>query len=210
MKDKILRNIGILIVLGGILLLLNSLSAVPIIIAASVRAAIFLAAGAACMIQYMKNRSSSWLAAGLVSIAIAASQALGFFGLEKFISTAAIGLLGIGFLLLTGTMPTLYWWGVVPGMLLLSFAVVDLLPTFGVTNDTSGLPLIGLGLAFLILLFQPVGRPTGLALTLTALVMVFIGAYPLFSPGASIQGLVLPAILLVGGVLLLGSGVKRR
>lgn len=209
MKEKITRNLGILTILGGVLLLLNSLSALPIAIAAGIRIAIFLAIGTACITRYTKIRSSGWLIAGLMSIAIAAVQAADFIGLEKFRTPATVGLLGIGLLILFAAMGTRYWWAAVPGMLFLSFAMVDLFPTFGVKADTSEIPLIGLGIAFLMLLIQPVGRSIALALTVTALALIVIGSYPLFVPGASIQGLVLPAIVLVSGILLLASGRVR-
>jgi hypothetical protein len=152
---------GVLLIVGGVLLLLQSLG-VLVQLTGLIWAAIFGVGGLIFIALFLQNSQVRWWSAipGFALLGLAAvvatqglSQSLAGWGGSIF-----LGALSLAFWAIYIVNRPL-WWAIIPGGVLLTLAVVALIDTLFPTVDAGTIFFLGMGLTFLLVYILP--NPTG-------------------------------------------------
>jgi hypothetical protein len=202
--------IGLFLVVGGGLFLLQNLNVIP---ASDIFWGLaFLVAGLVFLYVYLADRLHWWaLIPGFSLLGIGATIALA--ELAPDIADVAGGALVLGGISLGFWVIYLTdidrWWAVIPGGVLLTLAIVTLTDMFGAPFDGGGIFFLGLGATFLLLWVLPNrGRKMGWAL-IPAVVLLAMGLL-LSAASASLINYVVPGLfILIGAFFLLRALTSR-
>ncbi len=202
---------GALLIIGGILLLLNTFG---IIQGGSIFWIAFcVLVGILFLAVYMSNHEHWWaLIPGVSFIGIAAgiglTEYVPSFSAGNLTGAVILGGIGLSFLLVY-LVERSNWWAIIPGGILATLAVVAGLSTGSTALLGGGIFFLGMGITFALVAVLPnkVG-PTRWA-WIPAAILAIIGILLLVSAGELIN-YVWPAILIVGGVLLIIRSFWRR
>ncbi len=204
--------VGVLLVLGGLFLLAQSLGYLSIS-SPAVLAVVFVLAGVAFFALLLSGDGEWWpVIPGFLFLAI--GSVLGLSTLtpgvpSNFTGGLFLGLLGLAFVSVYLLRP-LNWWAIIPGGVLLTLAVLATLGPIGRRGGDSGAILfLGLGITFLVVYLTPNPRgrmtwalyPAG-AMLLLALV-VGVGSAPALN-------VVWPALLIAAGAYLMLRATRSR
>ena len=193
--------IGVALVLGGILMLLDRTG---ILVGASnlFWAAILLVGAAIFLFWFFSDRSRWWAAipgfalAGMAGATLLPGQS-GLGGL------AFLGGIGVGFwaIYFAGRER---WWAIIPGGVLLTLGITSLMSdVFGVTNS-GGIFFVGLGLTFVLVALLAKMKWAYIPAAVLLLLGFFIG-----TPFVGVMQYVWIGILLVGGAILVASAFRK-
>jgi hypothetical protein len=204
---------GILLVVGGILFLLMNLGVISGNFA-NIFWTVVLGAGAVFFLSLFRSSHRAWWAVipGVILLGLALSNALEFLpgyggGLENGI---LLGSIGISFWIVYFS-SRINWWAIIPGGVLLSLAVVDLLEQLSVPDiDTEGVFFLGLGLTFLLLFLLPTGGSRLRWPIWPALGLLLYGASTSFGAGDQVWNFALPAAVIILGIYLLFGALRRK
>ena len=194
---------GILLIVGGVLLLLQSLG-VLIEVSGLIWAAIFGVAGLVFVVVFLQNSQVRWWAAipGSALLGLAAvvgtqgiSQSFGGWGGSIF-----LGALSLGFWAIYATNRSL-WWSIIPAGVLLTLAIVTIFDMTFPAVDTGTIFFLGMALTFLLVYLLP--SPAGQMrwAIIPAAVMLVLAVIVGMQSYRSFQYLWPVALIIVGGYL---------
>ena len=187
--------IGVLLVCGGLLALLDAMNIVSN--ASGIFWGIVFGAGGLVFLDMLLNDRNSWWAAfpaftllGLAAASILPESLEDFDGLVFFIG------LSLAFWWVYFTNTSDHWWAIIPGGVLLTLGVVSSLEDVS-GFETGGLFFLGLGLTFMLVALLPGGKGRSWALIPGTILLVF-GAF-LGITDSDITGYLWPAVLIALG-----------
>jgi hypothetical protein len=166
---------------------------------------VFLTGGAYFLYRFANNIRSEWWAAipGSALVGLGAdsllSGILGNWGGFFF-----LGSLGLGFLIIYFTGRE-RWWAIIPGGVLLTLGFVSVLDHVFGGRETGGFFFLGLGLTFLLVAILASMQWA----YIPAVVLLIMGAL-LGTPFVGSLNLVWPAVLIIGGLILIFQFMRRK
>ncbi len=187
--------IGILLVLGGILAMLDTMGIL------SNAGGIFWglvwgAGGLIFLFMLLRNRDQWWAAFPAFTLLGLSAQSFLPDSLSRFDGLVFFLGVSLGFWWVYFTNMTGQWWAIIPGGVLLTLGVVSAFD--GVSGmDTGGLFFLGLGLTFILVALLPGGGGRSWAFIPGTILLLF-GAILGFSAG-SLTSYVWPAVLILLG-----------
>lgn len=202
--------LGLFLVLGGGLFLLQNLNVIPI--SDIFWGFAFLFAGLVFLYVYLANRAHWWaLIPGFTLLGIGGTVAAAEFA-------PAVGQVAGGALVLGGIALgfwTIYltdidrWWAVIPAGVLTTLAAVSLTDVLGATFDGGSIFFLGLGVTFLLLWILPTRDRRMTWALIPAIVLLAMGLL-LSAAAASLINYVVPALfILIGAFFLLRTFGSR-
>ncbi len=166
---------------------------------------VFLAGGAYFLYRFANNIHGEWWAAipGSALVGLGAdsllSGILGNWGGFFF-----LGFLGLGFLIIYFTGRE-RWWAIIPGGVLLTLGFVSVLNNVFGGRETGGFFFLGLGLTFLLVAILASMQWA----YIPAVVLLIMGAL-LGTPFVGSLNLLWPAVLIIGGLILIFQFMRRK
>lgn len=197
--------IGVLLVLGGLLSLLDAMNVISD--GGDIFWGLIAAAGGLIFLNILINQRENWWAAfpAFTFLGLAASSFLpnsleAFSGLVFFAGMS----LGFWWVYFTGQER---WWAIIPGGILLTLGIISSLEN-STGMETGGIFFLGLGLTFMLVAVLPGGSTRSWALIPGTILLLF-GAL-LGTPYSSLTEYLWPAVLiLVGGYFVLRFFINR-
>lgn len=192
--------IGVVLVLGGILMLLDQLGVLRG--ATNLFWAAILAIGAALFLYWFFSGRSRWWAAipgfALAGMAVSSllPERLGWGGL------AVLGGIGVGFWAVYLT-DRRYWWAMIPGGVMITLGVISAMTEADQIADTGGLLLVGLGITFLLVGFLAKMKWAYLPAGVLLVIGFFLG-----TPFEGLFQYIWIGVLLLAGVILIFSALR--
>ncbi|MDH5606276.1 MAG: hypothetical protein OEY93_05265 [Anaerolineae bacterium] len=206
-------TLGILLIIGGILSLLQTLNILQGQLSDTIWGVLFGAAGLYFILMFVRNSGTWWPiipGAILLSLAVVSLSSLFLGGVLSDIEGLIIlGSLGLSFLLIFLT-NRVQWWAVIPGGVLLTVGVISWIDETGAAGVGSETVLfLGLGLTFLLLYLvpTPVGR-IGWAI-FPAAALLLVGAFVGYADNEVVGKILGPAGILLAGLVLLVSSLRK-
>ena len=212
MKIRPRATMGILLVLGGILLLLQSLNLLRGTWENVIWTVVLGAVGIYFISLFFTNRKNWWwLLPGIILIGIAVSNLL-----EIALPQASylndlivLGSIGIAFVAVYFN-DRVNWWALIPGGVLLTLGVVSLADeTNLVAFDSSAIFFFGLGFTFLVLYLIPTPYGRIRWAIFPALPLLLVGGFLAFESQAQVWEIAGPAIIIVAGLYFLVSAMRK-
>ncbi len=167
---------GILLVAAGVIFLLNNLNIITLDWELLI-GPMFAVGGLIFLLVFILNTDEWWaLIPGFVLIGIGVIIFMGQNNMnDLWIGALFLAMIGLPFFLVYAFHPV-HWWAIIPGGVMLTLAVVSLLPDYGVLSG--GLFFLGMALTFglVYILPKPAGKltwalyPAGILLIIGALV----------------------------------------
>jgi hypothetical protein len=207
-EDKVKRSsveliLGLFLVVGGALFLLQNLNVIPV--SNLFWGFAFLFAGLVFLYVYLVDRKHWWaLIPGFTLLGIGATVALAELA-------PAAGEVGGGALTLGGIALGFWviyltdidrWWAIIPGGVILTLAIATLTDVFGAGFDGGSIFFLGMGVTFLLLWVLPTrGRSMSWAL-IPAVVLLAMGLL-LSAAAASLINYLVPVLFIVIGAFFL-------
>lgn len=205
---------GAALILIGALFLVNQIFNLPFHLGGIMVAALFAVAGGAFLTVLINNRENWWAAIpSLVLFGLAALIASGEFFPEferRFGGSLFLAFIGLAFLVVY-LVKRDNWWAVIPMGVLFTLAAVAGMSNFNFAA-TSSVFFMGIALTFAMVGLLPVGRSEKWP-WIPAGICAFLGTILLLGSGAflkSIGGLVWPALLVLGGLFLIGRTFIKK
>ena len=198
--------IGVLLVLGGLLSLLDAMGVISNG-GGIFWGMVFAAGGLIFLYMLINNRENWWLAfPAFTLLGLAASSFLPDF-LQAYRGLVFFAGISLGFWWVYFTGPD-RWWAIIPAGILLTLGVVSSVEDVSAGMATGGLFFLGLGLTFILVAILPGGSGRSWALIPGTLLLVF-GAL-LGTPYRGLTDYLWPAVLiLLGGYFVLRFFVNR-
>jgi hypothetical protein len=212
MKLKLRDTIGILFIIGGGLLILENLKIFSGDVENLIWLIIFGALGGYFLSRYLSNRQKwGWLIPGVSLIGIAISNLVELIAGTADLFSEFIILSGIGLsFILVYLNDRINWWALIPGGLLISLGVGEVLGTIEPAWVESGSILfLGLGVTFLILYLLPTPYGRLKWALIPSIILLALGSVLAFSENIEIGGFIGPAIIIIAGVIILFNAIKK-
>ena len=205
---------GILLIVGGGLLLLQSLDLLKGTWENVVWAVALLTAGAYFLAQYFTKRNQWWwFIPGIILIGGGLQQLLDIFlegGALAYGNLIVLVSVGIAFFAIYFS-NNLHWWAIIPGGASITMGIVSLAnSTDLIPFDSGALFFFGLGLTFFLLFFLPTPAGRLKWAIFPALPLLLVGAFLLFENQEQIWLYAGPTILVLAGLYFLLSAFRKR
>lgn len=203
---------GVLLITGGVLFLLQNFNIIPSSLG-WLWSLVFLVVGAGFVAVFVANRESWWaLIPGLIFFDLAVLIGLGAAApafAERWGGALFLGGLSLPFWVIY-LLDHEKWWGLIPGGVLTTLAVVAGLSTSELAGiETGGVFFLGLGATFLIVWLAPTAQGRNRWAIWPAGVLLIFGAL-LATPFATLGNFVLPVVLVGAGAVLLFRAFRPR
>jgi hypothetical protein len=209
---RIRNTIGILLIVGGGLLILQNLNLFSGNVENIIWAVLFGALGAFFLSRYLVRRENwGWLIPGVSLLGIGISNIVELIPTvgdmySEFIILGSIGLS----LVLIYLNNRIHWWALVPGGLLISLGVGSIVEKFNpVWVDSGSILFLGLGISFLILFLIPTPYGRLKWAWVPALILLVLGLVVAIGENLAIGGFIAPAIIIVLGLLILVNVIRK-
>ncbi|MEK6220768.1 MAG: hypothetical protein N2D54_00790 [Chloroflexota bacterium] len=214
MKLKPRFILGIFLILGGGLLLLQSMGILSGNIENIIWSVVLGIGGIYFTIRFLKNRNRWWwIIPGLTFIALAiinSAELFNFRFLEEFSDAILLASIGLSFFIVFFS-NRINWWAVIPGGILLTLGFVTVSDKLvGKDFDTAGIFFIGLGLTFFILFIipTPIGRISWAMYP--AIPLLLLGAFVGLGANEAIGDIIGPIAIVIVGLYLLISALRKK
>ena len=212
MKIRPRATMGILLVLGGVLLLLQSLNLLRGTWENVIWTVVLGAVGIYFITLFITNRKNWWwLLPGIILIGIAVSNLLEIvFPQASYLNDLIVlSTIGIAFIAVYLN-DRVNWWALIPGGVLVTLGVVSLADeTTLVAFDSSAIFFFGLGLTFLVLYLIPTPYGRIKWAIFPALPLLLVGGFLAFESQAQVWEIAGPAIIIVAGLYFLVSAMRK-
>jgi hypothetical protein len=199
--------LGVLLVLGGILSLLDATGVISN--AGGIFWGLLFAAGGLFFLYMLINNRENWWAAfpAFTLLGLAASSFLPD-SLEAYDGLVFFAGLSAGFWWVYFSSTNEHWWAIIPAGVLLTLGIVSVVDNVSAVSDTGGLFFLGLGLTFILVAVLPGGSGRSWALIPGTILLVF-GAL-LGTPLSGFTEYLWPAALIIlGGYFVLRFFINR-
>ena len=212
-RGSIRLAVGILLLIAGLFILLQNLNILGGTIA-DVIWSLLLGAGSVMFLWiYSRSRSLWWsLIPGVVLGALAVTSLLQIFLPDianAYGGLITLGGIGLAFFAVYIT-NNMNWWAVIPGGVMVTLGVMDLLDQTMGESDTAGFLFIGMGLTFLLLYFLPTPYGRVSWAVWPALALLIFGGVVGFGD-SDLFNYIWPAVIILAGLAFLfgGKGPRR-
>jgi hypothetical protein len=203
---------GLLLVLGGALLLLQSLNLLRGTWENAIWTVVFGAVGIYCLTLFFTNRKNWWwLLPGIILLGMAVSNLLELvFPQADYLSGVIIlGGIGIAFIAVYLN-DRVNWWALIPGGVLLTLGVVSLVDEANLVSfDSSAIFFFGLGLTFFVLYLIPTPYGRLKWAIFPALPLLLVAGFLAFQSQAQVWEIAGPAIIIIAGLYFLISAMRK-
>lgn len=188
--------LGILLVLGGLLSLLDALGIISN--AGGIFWGLIFAAGGLIFLYMLVNNRENWWAAfpafTLLGLALSSFLPESLEAFDGLVFFAGISL-GFWWVYFTGTDR---WWAIIPAGILLTLGIVSLVDSASAGIETGGLFFLGMGLTFILVAVLP-GDKSGRSWALIPGVILLVFGALLGTPYRDFTDYLWPAILILLG-----------
>jgi len=212
MRLKIRDTIGVLFIIGGGLLILENLDIFSGSVENIIWLLIFGALGGFCLSRYFSNRQKwGWLIPGVSLLGIAISNLVNLIlgGGDLYSEFITLSGIGLSFVLIYFN-DRINWWALIPGGLLISLGIGEVVGTIEPAWVESGSILfLGLGITFLLLYLLPTPYGRLKWALIPSIILLVLGGILAFSENIEIGGFVGPAIIIIAGILVLYNAIKK-
>jgi hypothetical protein len=199
--------LGVLLVLGGILSLLDATGVITN--SGGIFGGLIFGAGGLIFLYMLINNRENWWAAfpAFTLLGLAASSILPD-SLEAYNGLVFFTGISLGFWWVYFTATNEHWWAIIPAGVLLTLGIVSTVDNVSGGADTGGLFFLGLGLTFILVAVLPGGSSRSWALIPGTILLVF-GAL-LGTPYRGVTEYLWPAALIIlGGYFVLRFFINR-
>jgi hypothetical protein len=206
------RAFAIILIAVGVLVLLQNTGIATGETGQVVSTVVLTAVGIFFTALYFPGRRQwFWIALGFVFFSFALGNIVYFMPtLDEFYRQVII-FAGIGISFLTIYLhDRMQWWAMFPAGLLISISTSQLVENLSPNLESSGILLLGLGLAFLILYLIP--TPVGqlkFAL-LPALILLAVGVVIILGSPYNLTDYLLPGLIIIAGVVLILFTLRKK
>jgi hypothetical protein len=206
------RAFAIILIAIGVLVLLQNTGIAAGETGQVVSTVVLTAAGIFFTALYFPGRRQwFWITLGFVFFSFALGNIVNFIpALDEFYRQVIIfGGIGISFLSIY-LHDRMQWWAMFPAGLLISISASQLVENLFPNLESSGIMVLGLGLAFLVLYLvpTPVGR-LKFAL-LPALILLAVGVVIILGSPYNLTDYLLPGLILIAGVVLIALTLRKK
>lgn len=192
--------LGVLLVLGGILSLLNVIGVVSN--ASDIFwGLVFGAAGLVFLYMLINDRNSWWAAFPAFTLLGLAAQSILPESLEAYDGLVFFAGLSLAFWWVYFTNTSQQWWALIPAGVLLTLGMVSAVENFSRGLDTGGLLFLGIGLTFMLIAILPGGKERSWAL-IPGTILLIVGAL-VGLPDSPFTAYLWPAALVLLGLYFL-------
>jgi len=210
MKLEVRKYIGIGLLVIGVLILIENLNILQgnpgIIISAFVYGALSIY----FFTQYFRYKSQWWLLLGVFLFGFASGKIVVLFpSIESYSSLFSILSLAIGFFLIY-ILDRQNWWALIPGSIIASLGVIQLLEITNNATSTNGIIFLGLGAAFLLMFLVPIKSGRMNWPLIPAVILLATGLVRSFEKSDSLAALLGPILLIAGGGLVLFFSFRKK
>lgn len=212
MRLRIRNTIGILLIIGGGLIILQNLEIFSGDVENIIWAVVFGALGAFFISRYLSRRENwGWLIPGVSLVGISLSHLVALIPsigdmYSEFIILGSIGLS----LVLIYLNDRIHWWALVPGGLLISLGIGSIVERFDPAwVDSGSILFLGLGVTFLILFLLPTPYGRLKWALVPALILLALGSAIAIGESLAIGSFIGPAIIIIVGFLVLVNTIRK-
>ncbi|MCC6299056.1 MAG: hypothetical protein IT314_07140 [Anaerolineales bacterium] len=192
--------IGILMVFGGVLIILQNLNVISNV-GDIFWGILFGLAGLLCLFALVKNPGNWWFAfPAFILLGLSASSLLPD-SLEAFGGLVFFAGISVGFLWAYFTDTNGRWWAIIPAGVMLTLGAIDVLDEM-TGLDNGGFLFLGLGLTFILVAILPGGRARSWAF-IPGIVLLIFGAFLNAGAVGWMEYLWPAALILLGGYFVL-------
>lgn len=211
MRKNFNKNLGMLLILFGFLFLLQSLNILQGTIGNAVWMILMGGVSIFFFNLYVKRKSQFWwMILGIVFLAAAARNLVGLLNLPDWVQDGIIfGGIGLGFILIYLS-DRINWWALIPGGLVISIGIINILDQLNPTMNTDGVLFFGLGVTFLLLFLIPTQYGRMNWPLVPSLASIGIGFLLNYDTNGNILGYVGPSLLVLSGFLILFFTIRRK
>jgi hypothetical protein len=211
MKINLRKNIGVLFLIIGGLILLQNIKIFSGDVGSIVFILIYGILSIYMLLTYSRRKSQWWwLILGIFLLGLALSNLSEIIpSLKSYSSVIAVFFAGISFLIIY-LIDRLNWWALIPGSVITSLSVIRYLEVSAPEIQTNGIMFLGLGIAFLILFLVPIRNIRMNWPLIPAVILFAIGATLSLNQDLNLISFIGPALLLLGGILVLIVSQKKN
>jgi hypothetical protein len=211
MKINLRKNIGVLFLIIGGLILLQNIKIFSGDVGSIVFILIYGILSIYMLLTYSRRKSQWWwLILGIFLLGLALSNLSEIIpSLKSYSSVIAVFFAGISFLIIY-LIDRLNWWALIPGSVITSLGVIRYLEVSAPEIQTNGIMFLGLGIAFLILFLVPIRNIRMNWPLIPAVILFAIGATLSLNQDLNLISFIGPALLLLGGILVLIVSQKKN
>jgi hypothetical protein len=211
MKINLRKNIGVLFLIIGGLILLQNIKIFSGDVGSIVFILIYGILSIYMLLTYSRRKSQWWwLILGIFLLGLALSNLSEIIpSLKSYSSVIAVFFAGISFLIIY-LIDRLNWWALIPGSVITSLGVIHYLEVSAPEIQTNGIMFLGLGIAFLILFLVPIRNIRMNWPLIPAVILFAIGATLSLNQDLNLISFIGPALLLLGGILVLIVSQKKN
>lgn len=213
MKFRARTIAGILLIIAGALLLLQSMDILSGTVGDIVWMVIFGFGGIAFTALYFRRKHWWPIIPGLTLLGLTAISLM-----ETFLPDAAdtyggmvvLGSFGLSFVLVYFR-DKINWWALIPGGVLITLSFITLQDEFQMLNiDSGAVFFLGLGLTFMLLFFirTPYGRLKWAAYP--GVILLLMGVFLSFSDNPEVLNALGPVMIVLAGVFILFRSLRKR
>jgi len=212
MRRRIRDSVGVLLIIGGGLLILQNLNVFSGKVENIIWAIILSAMGGFFLSRYFSKRENwGWLIPGITILGIGISNLVELIpgAGEKFSDLLILSSIGLSFFLIYLN-DRLHWWALVPGGLLISLGVGSFVDAYEIGwIDSESILFLGLGVTFLILYILPTTYGRLKWALIPAVILLVLGSVVAVGETLEIGEFVGPAIIIVLGLLVLFNAFRK-
>jgi hypothetical protein len=212
MKLRLRDSVGVLFIIGGGLLILQNLNIFSGDVENIIWTIVFGALGGFFLSRYFSRRQNwGWLIPGVSLLSIAISNLVELIpgAGDLYSDFIMLGGIGLSFVLVYLN-DRINWWALIPGGLLISLGVGELV---GKINpawvDSGSILFLGLGITFMVLYVLPTPYGRLKWALIPSIILLGLGGFAALSENLDIGGLIGPAIIIIIGVLVLVNAIKK-
>jgi hypothetical protein len=212
MRLKIRDTIGVLLIIGGGLLILQNLNIFSGDLENVIWAIVFGALGGFFLSRYFARKENwGWVIPGVSLLGIGISNLVELVpGVgDSFSEFIILGSIGLSFVLIYLN-DRMHWWALVPGGLLISLGIGSIVEAFDpIWVDSGSVLFLGLGITFLILYLIPTPYGRLKWALIPSLILIALGSAIAIGENLEIGGFVGPAIIIILGLLVLVNAIRK-
>jgi hypothetical protein len=212
MKFRIRDTIGVLFIIGGGLLILETLNIFSGDIENIIWLIIFGGLGGYFLSRYLFNRKKwGWVIPGVSLIGIAIGNLVELISGAGGLYSESIILSGIGIsFTLVYFNDRINWWALIPGGLLISLGVGEVIRTIEPAwVDSGGILFLGLGITFLVLYLLPTPYGRLKWALIPSIILLALGSVLAFSENVGIVGFIGSGFIIIAGIVVLINAIKK-